>query len=116
MMDFIAVMGRFEFDHANIEAATRAAAEMAQATRLEPGCISYTFGTDIERPACLVLSELWRDATALEEHFDTPHMAVFRNKLRNLKMVKMDASRLTVSSIHDMFADRASTQTSTVSG
>ncbi len=103
-MSLIAVMGRFEFAAQHIEAATRAAAAMARETRRESGCIAYTFGTDIEQPDCLILSEIWRDAAALEAHFATAHMAAFRACLREMNIIRMNAVRLAVADMHDMLA------------
>lgn len=59
-----------------------AAKRMSEATRAEPGCLSYFMGVDVERPSALRLTETWRNRASLDTHFATPHMAAFRNALR----------------------------------
>ncbi|KRB93735.1 putative quinol monooxygenase [Noviherbaspirillum sp. Root189] len=107
-MRLIAIMGRFEFAPHDIDAAITAAAAMASQTRRESGCLSYTFGVDIEQPECLILSELWLDGAALEAHFETAHMAAFRLQLRKLRVVEVKASRFAISDMRDMFPGNAS--------
>ncbi len=44
------------------------------ATHAEPGCVSYALHRDLEDPARFVIVEKWRDADALSEHGETPHL------------------------------------------
>ncbi len=55
---------------------------MGMATRLEPGCLSYHVGLDVESSSVLRLTETWKDRQSLIAHFRTPHMARFREALR----------------------------------
>jgi quinol monooxygenase YgiN len=51
------------------------------ATRKEPGCILYSFATDIADPTLLRIYEEWESRAALEAHFKQPHMTPWRAKL-----------------------------------
>ena len=77
----ILVSGTIEIDPAHRDTAIRAALEMARATRQEEGCLSYDFWADLERPGVFRVFEEWRDQAALSLHFETPHMARFRESL-----------------------------------
>lgn len=75
------VSGVFEIDPAQPEMVRETAIEMARATREEAGCISYAFYADLETPANVRVFEEWENQEALEAHFQTPHMATFRQAL-----------------------------------
>jgi quinol monooxygenase YgiN len=64
--------------------AMRAALAMAEATRKEPGCVSYRFYADLEAPDTFFLFEEWETEEALARHFATPHMAEFQARLPGL--------------------------------
>ncbi len=55
-----------------------AAEAMIAATRAEPGCILYDLNVSITDPQSMIFVEAWKSRTALSEHFDAPHMAVWR--------------------------------------
>jgi quinol monooxygenase YgiN len=55
-----------------------AAKAMIAATRAEPGCILYDLNISITDPQSMVFVEAWKSREALSEHFDAPHMAVWR--------------------------------------
>lgn len=59
-------------------------ATMAAASRTEPGCHAYRFGFDVEDERTIHLQEEWEDEFALVAHFDTPHMATFRDAVGDL--------------------------------
>jgi quinol monooxygenase YgiN len=53
-------------------------ANQAQAaTRLESGCLSYTFFRDAEKTGSYHLFETWSNAQALQAHLQTPHTVEF---------------------------------------
>ena len=83
----VIVTGLIEVAPGSVEAAKQAATIMAQATRHEHGCQVYAFYQDIENPARFRVYEEWDDDLALESHFQTPHMAVFRDTLQKLDVV-----------------------------
>jgi quinol monooxygenase YgiN len=55
-----------------------AAKAMIAATRAEPGCILYDLNVSITDPQSMIFVEAWKSREALSEHFDAPHMAVWR--------------------------------------
>jgi quinol monooxygenase YgiN len=55
-----------------------AAREMIAATRTEPGCLMYDLHVSVTDPQSMVFVEAWRDREALSEHFDAPHMGIWR--------------------------------------
>lgn len=88
----LVVLGRIDVHEDDAAAMAALAAPMAHETRKEPGCLHYAFGQDVSEPGRLWLSERWRDADALTEHFRTPHMAAFRAGLRSLRVTHLSAS------------------------
>ena len=57
--------------------AAEAARKMVRATRSEPGCKSYGFYSHLDDPNAFLIFEVWESETALEQHFQSPHMAEF---------------------------------------
>lgn len=51
---------------------------MLSASRAEDGCIDYSYAEDVAEPGLIRVFEAWRDQTAIEAHFKTPHMAEWR--------------------------------------
>ena len=68
-------------DPAKRDEAVAAAVEVMRATRQEPGCIAYTFSTDLEDPSRILVFERWASQEALDGHFRAPHMAAFQQKI-----------------------------------
>jgi len=66
---------------------------MAKATRAEDGCIAYAFYEDLEAPGSYRIYEEWESEAHLFAHFQTPHMAEFQAKLKELGSVKIDVGR-----------------------
>src|SRR5262245_52627254 len=80
-------------DPAKRDEAAAAAIEVMRATRAEPGCIAYTFSTDLEDPARIHVFERWESQEALERHFRAPHMAAFQKKIGGFGVKDMKAER-----------------------
>jgi len=53
-------------------------------TRKEPGCLSYDLHASVSDPETLVFVERWRDREDLDAHFQTPHIADFKNAAESL--------------------------------
>lgn len=66
----IAEISQVQGELATIRAALQ---QLAQATRQEPGCITFEIKERKEQPGTFFLWESWRDKTALEQHFEQPH-------------------------------------------
>lgn len=71
-------------DDADRAEAVEVLARMATASESEPGCRIYRFGFDIEDDRVVHLHEEWEDEFALVAHFDTPHMATYREAIADL--------------------------------
>lgn len=52
---------------------------MLTASRAEDGCQEYSYAEDVAEPGLIRVYEAWRDQAALDAHFQTPHMAVWRS-------------------------------------
>ena len=51
---------------------------MLAASRAEDGCLTYSYAVDVQDPGLIRVFEIWRDQTALDAHFQAPHMATWR--------------------------------------
>jgi quinol monooxygenase YgiN len=74
---------------------------MVAATLQEPGCIRYAFGQDMLDRNLIHITEAWQDQAALDAHFATPHMDVWKAALgrigmtdRNLRVYQTDEGTL----------------------
>ena len=77
----IVVAGTVRVKAEKRETAVRAALAMAEATRAEPGCLTYRFSADLADPMTFSIFEEWADEEALARHFATEHMAAFRRAI-----------------------------------
>jgi quinol monooxygenase YgiN len=84
------------------EEAVRAALAMAEATRKEPGCITYQFSADLADPNTIRIFEEWESEEALSHHFQTEHMRVFRAQLPDLLAGPPTIRRYAVTSVSAM--------------
>ncbi len=74
----VIIMGTVRVDPARLDAARPAMAAMVEASRAEVGCRCYAYSEDVLEPGLIRVSEQWADREALDAHFKTPHMAVWR--------------------------------------
>ena len=58
--------------------------EMATASRLEAGCISYEFYASLTNPRQFLLFQEWASVEALQDHFQTAHMEIFLEQLPSI--------------------------------
>src|SRR5919112_709280 len=58
--------------------------QMEQATQQEEGCLEYKFVSTLENPDTFMVVERWEDQAALERHFASAHMALFREQRADL--------------------------------
>lgn len=58
--------------------------EMATASRLEAGCISYEFYASLTNPRQFLLFQEWASVEALQDHFQTAHMEIFLEQLPDI--------------------------------
>lgn len=82
--------------------AEQAARKMVSATREEPGCKSYGFYAHLDDPDAFLIFEVWESETALERHYQTPHMAEFNAAIPRLLAAPPSIHRYEVSGVTRM--------------
>ena len=97
----IIVHGTFPIKPELRDEALGAARTMADATREEPGCVSYEFYVGLSDPDTLMLFQEWQSMEALMDHFDTPHMAVFVRELPTFVNGEISTRRYEVEAVED---------------
>ena len=95
----IVIAGRVKIKPEVREDAIKVAVTMANASQAEAGCIAYRFYADLEAPNTFFIFEHWESEAALKAHFETPHMAEFRNHLPRLLAEDINIQRYDVSSV-----------------
>lgn len=75
-----------------IEAMKDAIRVMEVKSREENGCHDYTFSVELSNPEVLRITEKWEDMSALEAHFNTPHMADFQQAMAASPPRSVDAN------------------------
>jgi quinol monooxygenase YgiN len=70
-----AVIYTFPADKA--EEAAKTLRPLRDASRAEPGCITFDVSRSTDDPNVFVLYEEWRDQAALDEHYKTEHFTRF---------------------------------------
>ncbi len=76
--DMLLIVGTVRLPPENMEAARPAMQRMADASRAEEGCEEYTYAEDVFDPGLIHVKELWVDQLALDRHFETEHLAQWR--------------------------------------
>ncbi|MEQ8675510.1 MAG: putative quinol monooxygenase [Aggregatilineales bacterium] len=79
--------------------AVQVAVKMQTASQAEDGCVVYRFYADLEDPNTFRIFEHWESDAALKSHFETPHMAEFRQHLPRLVADRGDLLRYEVSNV-----------------
>ena len=95
----LVIAGEIEIDPVHRDAAVATARRMMEATRKEPGCISYVFSGDLFEPGRFRLFEEWESQEALEQHFETPHMAEFERAVASFGVKRASIRRYEVASV-----------------
>lgn len=79
------------------EAALEHIRRMVEATRAEPGCLSYAFAFDVMDEHVVRIFEVFEDEAALAAHRASPHMATWRAASPQLGISDRDLSQYDVS-------------------
>ncbi len=77
------------------------ARRMTEATRDEPGCISYEFFIGLSDANTLMLFQEWETMEALMAHFQTVHMEEFLAALPNVVSGEVVTRRYAVQSVEE---------------
>jgi len=86
----ILVMATVVVPAAAMDGVRDAMKEMMRQTGKEEGCVSYNLCEDLIEPGRLRISEEWETMPALEAHFRTPHMKVWRTALSDAGFTERD--------------------------
>lgn len=86
----IIVIGTVRLPEGAMEELRPAAEAMMAASRAEEGCLHYVYAQDLLDPNLIHVSERWSDQAALDAHFETGHMAVWRKALAEVKFEARD--------------------------
>ncbi len=96
----IIIAGTVRVPAQNADALRPHMARQLAASRAEDGCITYSYGFDVEDPGLIRVFEVWRDQAAVDAHFKAPHMATWRAagaelgvSDRNLSLYEVAAER-----------------------
>ncbi len=95
----LVVAGHIRLDPARRDEAIAAARPVVEATRQEPGCISYTITADLTDPGLFNIFEEWASGESLEAHFATPHMASFQAAMAGLGILEVAVQRYEIASV-----------------
>lgn len=74
----IIVAGTVRIDTGKLDATRGEMGKMLNASRAEDGCVEYSYAIDVLDPGLVHVFEIWRDRAALDRHFQTQHMAQWR--------------------------------------
>ncbi len=72
------IVGTVRLPSWNLDKARPAMFAMVSASRSEDGCFEYCYAEDMFEPGLIHVKEMWRDQEALDRHFATEHIAVWR--------------------------------------
>lgn len=86
----IIVTGTVRLPEGGLDRLLPAAKTMMGASLAEEGCLHYIYAQDLTDPCLIHVSERWTNAEALEAHFQTEHMKVWRAALAEVKMESRD--------------------------
>ena len=72
-------------------------APLVEATRAEPGNVSYGFWSSLEEPNIVRAHEEWQDTDALNAHMASEHMAEFMAAMGSLPVIGVEIYQYDVS-------------------
>jgi quinol monooxygenase YgiN len=86
----IIVTGRIVVREGALQKLRPAMEAMIKASRSEPGCLEYYYGTDLTNADAFIVLEKWETWEALDAHFERPHLKAWRAALAALGLVSRD--------------------------
>lgn len=73
------IVGTVRLPAENLERARPAMQAMVQASRAEEGCLEYGYAEDVLVPGLIHVKERWLSQAALDAHFTSAHIQVWRS-------------------------------------
>ena len=94
------IIGTVRLPSENLKNARISMQQMVDASRAEDGCAEYVYAEDLFDAGLIHIKELWRDQEALNRHFESEHIKVWRETWpifgigeRNLKLYDLGEPR-----------------------
>ena len=72
------IVGSFRLPAQNLDTARPIMKRMADASRLEEGCVEYGYAEDLFDPGLIHVKEMWINQGVLDRHFGSTHIAEWR--------------------------------------
>lgn len=94
----IVIAGELRIQRARLDTAKEALQAMQNATRAEPGCVSYYFSQDLEHADRFKIFEEWESEQALQAHMLTEHMGRLMQALPGLLAAPLLVTKYEVAS------------------
>jgi len=73
------IVGTIRLPAGALDAARPSMASMVKASRAETGCLEYSYAEDVLDPGLIHVNERWTDQAALDENFQSAHIAAWRS-------------------------------------
>jgi quinol monooxygenase YgiN len=74
----VIVAGTFRVPPENLDALMTPLRAVVEATKVEDGCLTYSYGADVMEPGLIRVFEIWRDQACLTAHFRSSHMKAWQ--------------------------------------
>ena len=85
-MKMIIIVAQFTVLPGKTDALKKEVEPLIEATRKEPGCISYVLHQDIKNPDNFAFIEHWRDQASVDAHTRSDHFKTIGVKLNALRV------------------------------
>lgn len=90
------IIGTVRLPAGLLDAARPSMESMIEASRAEAGCLEYSYAEDVLDRGLIHVKERWTDRKALDGHFNSAHIAVWRDagasigiRERNLRLYEV---------------------------
>jgi len=84
------IVGTIRLPAEKLAAALPAMRAMIEASRAEDGCTHYSYAADVLDPGLVHVKEVWHDRPALDRHFASDHIALWRTSWPALAICDRD--------------------------
>ena len=74
----LVIIGTIRLPAERLDEARPAMQRMISGSRIEPGCIDYSYAQDVLDAGLIHVTEVWSDRAALDAHFRSPHIVDWR--------------------------------------
>jgi quinol monooxygenase YgiN len=78
------IVGTIRLAAGLLDAARPSMATMVEASRVEVGCLEYSYSEDLFDAGLIHVKERWSDRVALDQHFKSAHLATWRDNWPSL--------------------------------